>query len=109
MINLKISKVGGVSKARVIRDLAVAAGLFLNIEDTWGGDITTAAIAHLAQSTDPNHLLCSTDFNSYGPKAIAKTTAVRQGGRMSAPSKEPGLGVIPVYEALGKPVFELSI
>jgi L-alanine-DL-glutamate epimerase-like enolase superfamily enzyme len=32
VINLKISKVGGLSKARAIRDLAVAAGIPMNIE-----------------------------------------------------------------------------
>ena len=48
VINLKISKVGGLTKARQIRDLAVSLGIALTIEDTWGGDITTAAIAHLA-------------------------------------------------------------
>ena len=35
IINLKISKVGGLTKARAIRDLAVAAGVPMNIEDTW--------------------------------------------------------------------------
>lgn len=47
VINLKISKVGGLTKARQIRDLAVSLGIALTIEDTWGGDIITAAIAHL--------------------------------------------------------------
>src|SRR5947199_3719292 len=51
VINLKISKVGGLTKARQIRDLAVSLGIALTIEDTWGSDITTAAIAHLAHST----------------------------------------------------------
>ncbi|MCX5790408.1 MAG: asparagine synthase-related protein, partial [Elusimicrobia bacterium] len=49
--NLKISKVGGLTKARQIRDLCVSLGIAMTIEDTWGGDITTAAIAHLAHST----------------------------------------------------------
>lgn len=35
IINLKISKVGGLTKARAIRDLAVCAGVPMNIEDTW--------------------------------------------------------------------------
>jgi hypothetical protein len=35
VINLKISKVGGLTKARAIRDLAVQAGIPMNIEDTW--------------------------------------------------------------------------
>jgi L-alanine-DL-glutamate epimerase-like enolase superfamily enzyme len=91
VINLKISKVGGLTKARAIRDLAVSSGIPMNIEDTWGGDIVTATIAHLAHSTDPKFLFCSTDFNSYGPVTIAKTTAHRINGRLSAPV-EPGLG-----------------
>lgn len=107
VINLKISKVGGLTKARAVRDLAVASGIPMNIEDTWGGDIVTAAIAHLAHSTPPKLLFCSTDFNSYGPVTIAQTTAQRHNGRMAAPV-EPGLGVEPLPEVLGKPLFEIS-
>lgn len=105
-INLKISKVGGLTKARAIRDLAVAMGVPVNVEDTWGGDIATAAIAHLAHSTPPALLLCSTDFNSYGPTTIATTSAHRLHGRMSAPT-EPGLGVDPLFEVLGAPVVDV--
>mmetsp|Transcript_55091 Transcript_55091/g.96461 ORF Transcript_55091/g.96461 Transcript_55091/m.96461 type:complete len:391 (-) Transcript_55091:127-1299(-) len=104
LINLKISKVGGLTKARAVRDLAVSAGIAMNIEDTWGGDIVTAAIAALAHSTPPDFLFCSTDFNSYGPVSIAETTAQRCNGRLAAPI-EPGLGVTPRPEVLGEPVF----
>lgn len=34
-INLKISKVGGLTKARAVRDVAASAGIAMNIEDTW--------------------------------------------------------------------------
>ena len=51
VINLKISKVGGLTKARQMRDLCVSSGIPMTIEDTWGGDIVTATIAHLARST----------------------------------------------------------
>lgn len=34
-VNLKISKVGGLTKARMVRDLAASAGIAMNIEDTW--------------------------------------------------------------------------
>ena len=34
--NLKISKVGGLTRAKLMRDLAVALGLRVTIEDTWG-------------------------------------------------------------------------
>ena len=65
VINLKISKVGGLTKARQIRDLCVSLGIAMTIEDTWGGDITTAAIAHLAHSTPEALRFSATDFNSY--------------------------------------------
>ena len=47
-VNLKIGRVGGLTRARLMRDTAVALGLTLTIEDSWGGDIVTAAVAHLA-------------------------------------------------------------
>ena len=55
--NLKISKVGGLTHAKLMRDLAVALGLRVTIEDAWGGDLVTAAVAHLAASTPPETLL----------------------------------------------------
>lgn len=105
-INLKISKVGGITKARQIRDYCVAHGIAMNIEDTWGGDIVTAAISHLAHSCPPRYLLCSTDFNSYVTVSIAHNAPQRQNGWMAAPSG-PGLGIQPKMEVLGKAVFEL--
>ena len=53
------------------------------------------------------HLCDSTDFNSYGPVQMAKTTAHRQNGRMAAPIA-PGLGVEPDMQVLGKPVFVIQ-
>ncbi len=107
VINLKISKVGGLTKARQIRDLAVSSGIALTIEDTWGGDITTAAIAHLAHSTPEHYLFSSTDFNSYVTVSTADGAPQRQAGRMAA-SASPGLGITPRPEVLGKPVFRIS-
>ncbi len=106
-INLKISKVGGLTKARQIRDLAIANGLSMIIEDTHGGDIVTATIAHLAQSTPAEFLFAATDFNSYVSKDIAKGAPKRKDGRMQAPDR-PGLGFEPIMEALGKPVLSIG-
>ena len=102
-INLKISKVGGLTRARQMRDLCVAAGIVMTIEDTWGGDFVTAAIAHLAQSTPEEFLLSTTDFNSYGTRDIATGAPKRVNGVMNAP-RTPGLGCRPIREALGAPV-----
>ena len=102
-INLKISKVGGLTRARQMRDLCVATGIAMTIEDTWGGDFVTAAIAHLAQSTPEKFLLSTTDFNSYGTRDIATGAPKRVNGVMNAPTT-PGIGCKPIREALGSPV-----
>ncbi len=105
-INLKISKVGGLTKARVLRDVAAHAGLMMIIEDTWGGDIVTAAIAHLARSTPSELLIAATDFNSYGTKTIAAGAPKRVNGRMTT-SDRPGLGIEPDFAILGAAVLHV--
>ncbi len=107
VVNIKISKFGGLTRARQARDLCVALGIAMTIEDSWGGDIVTAAIAHLAHSTPPEFLFTSTDFNSYVTRSIAEGAPQRVNGRMAA-STAPGLGIRPRLEALGKPVLEFS-
>jgi len=104
VINLKVSKVGGLTRARLMRDLCVSAGLAMTIEDTWGGDIVTATIAHLALSTPENFSFSATDFNSYGTKDIATGAPKRVDGFMTI-SDAPGLGVEPIFEALGDVVL----
>lgn len=104
VINLKISKVGGLTKARLMRDLCVASGIPMTIEDTWGGDIVTAAIAHLARSTPAEFSFSATDFNSYVTVGIAEGAPRRENGFMTAPDG-PGLGVTPRSGVLGEPAL----
>lgn len=106
VINLKISKVGGLTKARIMRDICVHAGIPMTIEDTWGGDIVTATIAHLAQSTPNEFTFSATDFNSYGTVPIAEGAPKRVDGKMRA-SDTPGLGVTPIMANLGDPVLSV--
>jgi len=106
-INLKISKVGGLTKARLIRDLCVSLNIPMTIEDSWGGDIITAAIAHLAHSTPESLRFSATDFNSYVTVQNATGAPQRVNGHMLA-SDEAGLGITPNWDALGKAVAEYS-
>jgi L-alanine-DL-glutamate epimerase-like enolase superfamily enzyme len=104
VVNLKISKLGGLTKARQARDLCVAMGIAMTLEDTWGGDFTTAAITHLAHSTPSAFLFSSTDFNSYVTVQTADNAPRKNNGRIAAPNR-PGLGLEPRREVLGKPVI----
>ena len=103
-VNLKISKVGGLSHARLIRDLAEALGLGLTIEDTWGGDVTTAAVSQLAASTSPPALFTVSFMNDWSKEHVAGYEPRSVGGRGSAPDR-PGLGIDVELALLGEPLF----
>lgn len=107
VVNIKISKLGGITKARQVRDLCVSLGIAMTIEDSWGGDIVTAAIAHLAHSTSEACRFTSTDFNSYVTVSLAEGAPVRTNGRIAA-SRKPGLGIEPRMQVLGDPVVEIT-
>jgi L-alanine-DL-glutamate epimerase-like enolase superfamily enzyme len=107
VINVKIGKLGGLTKARQVRDLCVSLGIAMTIEDSWGGDIVTAAIAHLAHSTPLEFRFTATDFNSYVTVSIADGAPRRMAGRMAA-SAAPGLGIAPRLDVLAAPVIDVS-
>jgi L-alanine-DL-glutamate epimerase-like enolase superfamily enzyme len=107
VVNIKISKFGGLTKARQARDMCVSLGIAMTLEDSWGGDVTTAAIAHLAHSTPTEHLFTATDFNSYVTVSTAEGAPQRVNGRMAA-STAPGLGIEPRMNVLGEPVVEVT-
>ncbi|MGL6074232.1 MAG: cis-3-hydroxy-L-proline dehydratase [Fimbriiglobus sp.] len=107
VVNLKISKLGGLTKTKQVRDLCVSMGIAMTLEDSWGGDITTAAIAHLAHSTPEEFRFTSTDFNSYVTVSTATGAPQRVNGFMEA-STAPGLGIEPKWDVLGPRVLEVA-
>ena len=101
--NLKISRVGGLTRAKLMRDLAVELGLRLTIEDAWGGDLVTAAVSHLAASTPPETLFTVSFMNDWTNEHVAGHEPRSQAGFGSAPSR-PGLGIDVDVTAFGAPL-----
>lgn len=91
-INIKLSRVGGLTKAALIRDAAQEVGLKVSMEDTWGGDLSAAAVSHLAATTRPESLLNVSFYNDWNLERIAGYHPRSQNGRGSAPTG-PGLGI----------------
>jgi L-alanine-DL-glutamate epimerase-like enolase superfamily enzyme len=106
-VNLKIAKVGGLTRARVIRDLCTELGLSMIVEDSWGSEIATSAIAHLAHSTPPEAVLATTDFQDYNAVTTADGAPEVVDGKMAAPPGD-GLGIEPREDVLGDPVATYS-
>jgi L-alanine-DL-glutamate epimerase-like enolase superfamily enzyme len=103
VICLKISKQGGLSKTRRMRDFLVDHRMPVVSEDTWGGEITTAAVAHLAASTPAEFLVNSTDLHNYNTRSTGKPGPATRDGKLYA-ADASGLGVEPDLESLGAPV-----
>ena len=103
VVCLKISNLGGLTKACRVRDFLVNNGLSVVAEDTWGGEICTAAISHFAASTPPELLYNTTDLHNYNIESTGHPGPRTQDGKLYA-SDIPGLGVEPDLDSLGEPV-----
>jgi len=103
IVCLKISNVGGLSKAKRIRDFLVDNRMPVVCEDSWGGEIVTAALSHLATSTPSEFLFNTTDLDSYVNESTGQSHHKKSEGKLYAPNIA-GLGVSPDFKSLGAPV-----
>ena len=104
---LKLSKFGGLTACRRIRDLCVHFGTKMCVECTWGSDIVTAAALHLAASTPPQFVQNACDLSGYVHPRIAPNIPLRHQGQIAVPDGI-GLGVEPDLDVLGEPIAEFG-
>jgi cis-L-3-hydroxyproline dehydratase len=106
-VTIKLARVGGVTPAVLMRDVAVAVGLDVTIEDTGGASIDTAAMLQVSAST-PNHARVHTvDFNAWVTVDNADGLAAPAAGALAVPTG-PGLGVTVREASLGEPAFRFE-
>ncbi|MEM9774769.1 MAG: mandelate racemase/muconate lactonizing enzyme family protein [Chloroflexota bacterium] len=106
-IGLKISKNGGLTRCRRQRDMCIAAGYTMSVQDTTGSDITFAAIVHMAQTIPKKYLRSVLG----APDMVALKTADGDfnvvDGHVQAPDS-PGLGITPRMDVMGEPIATYS-
>ncbi|PDT00104.1 mandelate racemase [Rhizobium chutanense] len=102
-IGLKISKNGGLTRGRRHRDISVAAGYTVSVQETTGSDVAFAAIVHLGQTVPAKNLRCVLECRDMVTLKTADGDFEVRNGRVTAPAA-PGLGITPRLEALGAPV-----
>ena len=102
-IGLKISKNGGLTRGRRHRDICLAAGYTVSVQETTGSDIAFAAIVHLGQTVPERYLRCLLESRDMVSLKTADGAFDVVEGRVVAPNT-PGLGVKPRLEVLGEPV-----
>jgi L-alanine-DL-glutamate epimerase-like enolase superfamily enzyme len=104
VVNIKINRVGGLTKARRMRDFCLAHGITMMIMDSGGTVLSDTAIAHMAQSIPAPSCLAVWSCQDM----IRVDPAPSQGARnvdgcFTAPIL-PGIGVEPDLDVLGEPV-----
>jgi len=103
-VKVKPNRVGGLTKARRIRDFGIAVGWRMHIEDVGGSALADTAAIHLASSTPADNRLASWLAHEH----LAADPVAGQGARnfdgLATPPASPGLGVVPGPGMLGAPV-----
>ena len=103
-LRLKLTRFGGITPIRRARDLAVSFGLPLTVEDSGGGDVVTAAVAHVAASIPPKLLLAGYLPSEMSAERFAAGTPAAARGTARLP-EGPGLGIEVDEAALGEPLL----
>ena len=103
VVKFKISRFGGLTRARIARDFCVAMGLSVWIQESGGCELSGAAIAHLARSTPQPSLLGALWCPIHIAASLGTSSLALSDGQITV-SDTPGLGVEPSLESLGDPV-----
>lgn len=106
-INIKLGRVGGISAAVAMRNQAQDLNMTFCIEDMWGGDVISAAVAHVAASSLPGSLMHASFFNDWTNEHIAGYQPRSKAGRGAAPTGA-GLGIEVDRSQLGEPLAVFS-
>lgn len=103
-LKIKPNRVGGLTKARRLRDFALEVGWKMHIEDLGGSALADTAAIHLAASTPAEFLMESWLCHYH----LSVDPVPGQGARnikgTVIPPSLPGLGVVPDTDILGEPV-----
>ena len=102
IINIKINRVGGLTKARVIRDIALNSGIQVLVMESGGSVVADTAAAHLAQTVRPEFLVGTWLCHDMLADEVAPPESGARNRRGFAPAPEaPGIGAAPDEDLLG--------
>jgi L-alanine-DL-glutamate epimerase-like enolase superfamily enzyme len=105
---LKVTRMGGLSAMRTIRDVCHTANLPFTCDDAWGGDIIAAACVHIGATVQARFLegvwIAATHIERHydvqnGPRV--------ENGHIRVP-RGPGLGIVPDKTLWGPPVMSFG-
>ena len=103
-VKVKPNRLGGLTRARQVRDFGVSVGWQMHIEDVGGTALADTAAIHLAASTPDANRLASWLCHYHLAVDPVPEQGARNSGGVAVPPSAPGLGVAPDETAIGAPV-----
>ena len=105
---MKLTRVGGITPMLGVRDMAVAKGVKLSVDDSWGGDIIAAACAHVGSTVPPKLFRGTWICRPYLSGSYDQNDGiVVENGQITLPDR-PGLGICPDANLFGEPVIRME-
>ena len=104
IFGIKINRVGGLTKARRIRDVAMAHGIQMFVMATGGSAMADLEAAHLAQSVPDAFIRACWSCQDMLSEDIAPGSGARCVSGLITVEDRPGLGIEPDENLLGDPV-----
>ena len=105
-VTLKLQRVGGITRAVLMRDVAVELGLETTVEDAGGASLATAAVVHVGLGTPERLRVHTCDFHTWVDVDHGTGLPPRSDG-CQAPPPGPGLGIEVDVAALGAPALQV--
>jgi cis-L-3-hydroxyproline dehydratase len=108
-VTIKLTRVGGITPASMLRDVAVELGIGVTIEDASGCNLADMTFAHLNGSTPAHRRVHSVDFDSWVTITYVDGPHPRVGNHLQPQSDLPGLGQSLKEELLGEPFVDARL
>ena len=108
-VTVKLTRVGGITPAKLIRDVAVELGIGVTVEDASGCDLADTTFAHMNASTPQRLRVHTVDFDSWVTITHVEGPSPRQGSFLVPQADAPGLGLVLREEVLGEPFVDARL
>ena len=108
-VTVKLTRVGGITPARVIRDAAVELGICVTVEDASGCDLADTTFAHMNASTPAKWRVHTVDFDSWVTVTFVDGPSPREGSFLRPQADTPGFGLTLREDLLGVPFVDVSL
>jgi cis-L-3-hydroxyproline dehydratase len=106
-VTVKLTRVGGVTPAVTIRDVAVELGIGVTVEDASGCALADSTFAHMNASTPGPLRVHTVDFDSWVTITHVEGPSPRDGSVLRPQAEAPGLGMQLREDVLGDPFLDV--